>query len=75
MDEVIRGFVGPVRVSSESGLVGELSVTQRALVDVWQVCLCVEGSQDRIVGPERTIDAEILSGELWVLGHILDEDC
>ena len=43
MDKMIWGFIGAVGMTSESGLVGELSVTQRALVDVWQVCLGVEG--------------------------------
>jgi hypothetical protein len=74
VDEVILGFVGPIWMTSEGGLIGKLSVTQRALVDVWEVCLCVEGPQDRVVGPEGTIDAKILSGKLWVLGHILDDN-
>jgi hypothetical protein len=44
VDEVIWGFVGPVGMSSESGLIGKLSITQGALVDIWEVCLCVEGA-------------------------------
>jgi hypothetical protein len=72
IDEMIWGLVSPVRVTSEGGLVGELSVAQGALVDVWEVCLSVEGSQDGVVGPERTIDAEVSAWELWVLGHILN---
>jgi hypothetical protein len=42
IDEVVLGFVSPNGMASESGLIGELSVTQGALVDVWEVCLCVE---------------------------------
>jgi hypothetical protein len=49
-------------MTSEGGLVGELSVTQRALVDVWEVCLGMKGSQERVIGPEGTIDAEIAMG-------------
>jgi hypothetical protein len=46
IDDVIWGFVSPVGVASERGLVGELPVAERALVDVWEVCLSVKGSQD-----------------------------
>jgi hypothetical protein len=46
VDEVIWGFISPVGVASEGGLVGELSIAERALVDVWEVCLSVKGSQD-----------------------------
>jgi hypothetical protein len=56
------GFISPVGMTSESGLVGELSVAERALVDVWEVCLSVKGSQDRIVGPEGAIDTEVAAG-------------
>jgi hypothetical protein len=62
IDDVMWGFVSPVRMSSEGGLVGELSVTQRTLIDVWGVCLSVEGPQDGIVGPKGTIDAEVATG-------------
>jgi hypothetical protein len=71
VDVVIIGLVSPVGMTSESSLVGELSVTEGTLMDVWKVCLCVEGSQDRVVRPEGAIDAEISTGELWVLGHVL----
>jgi hypothetical protein len=49
IDDVIWGLVSPVGVASECGLVGELSVAKGALMDVWKVCLCMEGSQDRII--------------------------
>jgi hypothetical protein len=72
IDEVVLGFVSPVGMLSEGGLIGELSVTQGTLMDVWEVCLCVEGSQDGIVGPKGAIDAEVAAGKLWILGHALD---
>jgi hypothetical protein len=72
IDEVVLGFVSPNGVASEGGLIGELSVTQGALVDVWEVCLCVKCSQDGVVRPEGAIDAEVTAWELWVLGHVLD---
>ena len=62
MDDVIWGFICPVGMTSEGGLIGKLPVAQRALVDVWEVCLCMEGAQDGIVRPEGTIDAEIAAG-------------
>jgi hypothetical protein len=62
VDDVIWGFISPVGMTSEGGLVGELSIAERALVDVWEVCLSVKGSQDRIVRPEGAIDAEIATG-------------
>jgi hypothetical protein len=40
---VIVGFRNPVRVTSEGKLAGELSGTKGALVNVWEMCLCVEG--------------------------------
>ena len=43
MDEMGWGFVFPVGVSSEGALIGKLPIAQRALVDVWDVCLGVEG--------------------------------
>jgi hypothetical protein len=62
MDEVVWGFVGSVGVTSEGCLIGELSVAQRAPMNVWEMCLSVEGSQDGIVGPEGIIDVEIAAG-------------
>jgi hypothetical protein len=70
MDDVIWGLVSPKGVASERGLVGELPVTEGTLVDVWKVCLSVKGSQDRVVGPEGAIDAEVSTGKLWGLGHV-----
>jgi hypothetical protein len=52
-------------------LVGELPVAEGTLMDVWKMCLHMEGSQDRVVRPEGTIDAEVVTGKLWVLGHVL----
>jgi hypothetical protein len=49
VDDVVWGFVSPVGVASECGLVGELPVAEGTLMDVWKVCLCMEGSQDRVV--------------------------
>jgi hypothetical protein len=49
IDDVVLGFVGSKWMTSESGLIGELSVTQRALVDGWEMCLCMECSQDGVV--------------------------
>jgi hypothetical protein len=46
MDEVIWGLISPKGMTSEGGLIGELSIVERALVDVWEVCLSVKGSQD-----------------------------
>jgi hypothetical protein len=64
MDEMVWGFVGSVGVASEGCLIGELSVTQRALMNVWEMCLGMKGSQDRVIGPEGAIDAEISTGKL-----------
>jgi hypothetical protein len=41
---VVIGFVGSVRMVSEGKLVDELSGTKGTLVNVWEVCLCVEGA-------------------------------
>jgi hypothetical protein len=49
IDDVIWGLISPVGVASERGLVGELPVAEGTLMDVWKVCLCMEGSQDRVV--------------------------
>jgi hypothetical protein len=49
IDDVILGLASPNGMASEGGLIGELPVTQGALMDVWQVCLCMEGPQDGIV--------------------------
>jgi hypothetical protein len=43
VDEMIWGFIGPVGMTSEGGLVGKLSIAQRTLMDVWGMCLSVEG--------------------------------
>jgi hypothetical protein len=70
VDDVIWGLVSPVGMASEHSLVSELSVTQRALVDVWEVCLGMKGSQDQIIRPEGAIDTEVSAGKLWGLGHV-----
>jgi hypothetical protein len=69
VDGVVVGLISPVGMASECGLVGELPVAEGTLMDVWKVCLCMEGSQDRVVRPEGAIDAEVSTGKLWVLGH------
>ena len=59
---MVLGLVSPNGMVSECGLIGELSVTQGALMDVWKVCLSVEGPQDGIVRPEGAVDTEVLAG-------------
>jgi hypothetical protein len=44
VDGTVVGFMGSMRVSSKGGLTDKLSGTQRTLMDVWEVCLCVEGA-------------------------------
>jgi hypothetical protein len=44
VDEVIWGSVGSVGMTSEGSLIGKLSVAERTLVDIWEVCLCAEGA-------------------------------
>jgi hypothetical protein len=51
--------VGVVEVASEGQAVGESLDTQGALVDVWEMCLYVEGSLKGVVGPIDAIDAGV----------------
>jgi hypothetical protein len=43
MGGVVIGFIGSMRMTSEGKLTDELSCAQRALVNVWEVCLHMEG--------------------------------
>jgi hypothetical protein len=52
-------LVDLVKMSSEGGAVGEPFDAQRALVDVWEVCLHVECSLERIVRPIGAVDARV----------------
>jgi hypothetical protein len=63
-----------VEMASERGVVGESSDAQRALMDVWEVRLHVEGSLKGIVGPIDAVSAGIAAtgSERLGLVHALD---
>jgi hypothetical protein len=70
----ISEFVGVVEVASERKTVGESFNAQGALVDVWTMCLLVEGAFEGIAGPIDAMGTGIAAAELQGLGlmHILD---
>jgi hypothetical protein len=59
----IPEFVGVVEMASEGKAIGESLDTQGTLVDVWEVCLHVEGSLKRIVRPVDTVGAGVAATE------------
>jgi hypothetical protein len=70
----ISEFVGVVEVASERKTVGEPFNAQGALVDVWAMCLLVEGAFEGIVGPIDAMGTGIAAAESQGLGlmHTLD---
>jgi hypothetical protein len=52
-------FVEFVEMTSESGAIGESFGAQRALMDVREVCLYVEGSLKGIVRPVDAVGAGV----------------
>jgi hypothetical protein len=70
----ISELVGVVEVASERKTVGEPFDAQGALVDVWAVCLLVEGAFEGIVGPIDAVGTGVAAVESQGLGlmHILD---
>jgi hypothetical protein len=59
----ISEFVGVVEVASERKTVGESFGAQGALVDVWTMCLLVEGTFEGIVGPVDAIGTRVAAAE------------
>jgi hypothetical protein len=55
--------VGVVEVTSERKAVGEPFDAQGALVDVWAMCLFVEGAFEGIVGPVDAMGARVAAAE------------
>jgi hypothetical protein len=70
----ITEFVGVVEMASERKTVDEPFGTQGALVDVWTMCLLVEGAFEGVVGPIGTVDTGVAAAGSERLGlvHILD---
>jgi hypothetical protein len=66
----IPEFVGVVEMASEGKAIGESLDTQRALVDVWEMCLYVEGSLKGIVRPVDTVGAGVAATESQRLGLV-----
>jgi hypothetical protein len=62
--------VGVVEVASEGEAVGKSLDTQGTLVDVWKVCLRVEGSLKGVVRPIGTVGAGIAATGSQRLGLI-----
>jgi hypothetical protein len=56
---LIIELVDLVKMASEGSAVGESFDAQGALVDVWEMCLHVEGSLERVVRPIGTVNAGV----------------
>jgi hypothetical protein len=56
-------FVGVVEVTSERETGGEPLDAQGAVVDMWAMCLFVEGAFEGIVGPVDAMGARIAAAE------------
>jgi hypothetical protein len=57
-------------MASEGKAIGESLDTQGTLVDVWEMCLFVEISLERVVGPIDAVGAGIAAAESQRLGLI-----
>jgi hypothetical protein len=55
--------VGVVEMASERKTVGESFDAQGTLVDVWAMCLLVEGTFEGIVGPVDAIGTRVAAAE------------
>jgi hypothetical protein len=68
-------LVDLVEITSKGGAVGEPFDAQGTLVDMWEVCLRVEGSLEGVVRPVSAVDTEIVVARSQELGlvHALDE--
>jgi hypothetical protein len=70
----ISKFVDVVEMASERETIGKPFDAQGALMDVWEMCLYVEGSLEGIVRPIDAIGARVATAESQGLGlmHMLD---
>jgi hypothetical protein len=59
-----------VEMAPERDTVGEPFDAQRALMDVREVCLCVERSLEGVVGPIDTVGTGVAAAESQGLGLI-----
>jgi hypothetical protein len=68
-------LVDLVEMVSEGGTVGESLDAQGTLVNVWKMCLRVEGSLERVVRPIDTVCAGVVPARSQKLGleHALGE--
>jgi hypothetical protein len=66
----ISEFVGVVEVASERETVGEPFDTQGTLVDVWTVCLLVEGPLERVVRPVGAVGTGVTATRSEGLGLV-----
>jgi hypothetical protein len=71
----ISKFVGVVEMASECKTVGEPFDAQGTLVDVWAMCLLMEGTLKGVVRPVGAISAGVAAAESQGLGlmHALGE--
>jgi hypothetical protein len=70
----ISEFVGVVEMASECKTVGEPFDAQGAVVDVWAMCLFVEGAFEGVVGPIDAVGTGVTTtgSERLGLVHALD---
>jgi hypothetical protein len=66
----ISELVELVEVASKCGVVGELSGTQGALMDVWEMRLYVEGLLKGVVGPVDAVGTGVAAARSEGLGLV-----
>jgi hypothetical protein len=67
---MIAELVDFVEMASERGAVGEPFDAQGALMDVWEMCLCVEGPLKGVVRPVDTVGTGVAAAESQELGLV-----